>query len=69
MIHILKKIFQNKKEHLSNDGCPNKCYKCGNKSIKIRRTLNKNKQPIKKYVSCPKCRINLATWQNNKWSY
>ena len=68
---FFKNLFKKKpkKEQLSEEGCPIECVHCGKKSITLRRTLDKDKQPIKKFVSCSACKTNLATWENNKWSY
>jgi len=71
MIQYLKNIFKRKpsQEFITEDGCPSKCHKCGDRSITMRRTLNKQKEPITKFVSCSNCKIQLGSWENDTWSY
>lgn len=71
MIQFFKKIFNKTPPdtHISKNGCPNKCQKCGSKEIKIIKVSDKNKKHTIKYVSCGPCRTQLAVWKKGKWYY
>ena len=68
---FFKNLFKKKpkKEHLSEDGCPNKCGECGTKALTLRKHLDDDKKLIAKYVSCSVCRKQLATYKDDKWMY
>jgi hypothetical protein len=71
MKQFFTNLFKKKpnKKYLSEDGCPVKCHICGSKGITMTRTLNAERIPVKKYVSCVECKKQLARWDNDKWYY